>query len=166
MNQCTLDWVERMNDTHGIQPGTVLEVGSRDHNGTPRGLFAGAEYIGTDTEAGPGVDMIASVYGLSADFGRVQFDAVLALNVLEHVRNIWRAWQAIRNVLKPGGHFYVSMPGFGYPQHDCPSDYWRVSEQAMRDVIMAGFEILSLEHAKTRWGKHPMIHCLGRKCLP
>jgi predicted SAM-dependent methyltransferase len=155
-----------MNEMHGIQPGAVLEVGSRDYNGTPRDLFAGAEYVGIDTKAGTGVDMVLSVYELSQLFQGAAFDAVLALNVLEHLDNIWAALIELGKALKVGGYFYVSMPGFGYPQHDYPGDYWRVSEQAMRDVIMLDYEILSLEHAKTQWGKHPMIHCLGRKCLP
>jgi hypothetical protein len=123
-----------MNEMHGIQPGAVLEVGSRDYNGTPRDLFAGAEYVGIDTKAGTGVDMVLSVYELSQLFQGAAFDAVLALNVLEHLDNIWAALIELGKALKVG--------------------------------IMLDYEILSLEHAKTQWGKHPMIHCLGRKCLP
>jgi hypothetical protein len=53
------------------------------------------------------------------------------------------------------------MPTVGYPVHEHPGDYWRATEQAMKEVIFKGYEILSLEHAKSTYGKHPVIHCLG-----
>ena len=164
MNRCTLEWVERMNDLHGIQPGAVLEVGSRDYNGSPRSLFAGSEYVGVDIDAGNGVDLVMSAYELSEHFQRMRFGTVLLLNVLEHLGTPWVALAEIGKVISVGGYLYVSAPSFGYPLHDCPGDYWRVSEQTVRKVFMAGYDIISLEHAKTQWGKYPVIHCLGVKC--
>ncbi len=63
----------------------VLELGSRDVNGSPRGLFAGCKgYVGVDLEPGPGVDKVMDcrVYD-----GKHSFDVCLCLEAMEHEKN-------------------------------------------------------------------------------
>ena len=64
------------------RPRSVLEVGSRNVNGSVRGLFPCSQYIGIDTRTGPGVDVVAD--GASWDGWGRKFDLVLCLEVLEH----------------------------------------------------------------------------------
>lgn len=161
MIRATLDWIEKVNKEYDLHPTRVLDVGSFDYNGNPRHLFPDSDYTGIDIKAGPSVDKIFYAEQMSAFFDKGEFDAVLCLYVLEHVPNIWRVLGQVRKVLKRGGHFYIAVPTLGFPRHDSPGDYWRPTEQAVRGVIMHAYEILSLEHGKTRFGKHPIIHCLG-----
>ena len=95
------------------------------------------------------------------------FDLVVSASMLEHVPDFWRAVDEMKRVLKPGGTLAVSTPGFadarggrGFRRlaallrlpdlfkrgtvtmrvHDAPHDYYRFSEHAYRDVILAGLE--------------------------
>ena len=74
----------------------VLEIGSRDVNGSVRGLFPNSTYYGIDIVEGPGVDEVADAkdYKPTAQF----YDLVLCLEVFEHdahwnliMSTIWRA---------------------------------------------------------------------------
>lgn len=47
-------------------------------------------------------------------YGDEAFDAVVALDVLEHIREDDRAAAEIRRVLKPGGIFIFTVPAFGW----------------------------------------------------
>jgi exopolysaccharide biosynthesis WecB/TagA/CpsF family protein len=49
------------------------------------------------------------------DFEDGTFDAVTAIEVLEHVEDLPRAVREIARVLKPGGHLYVSVPNRWFP---------------------------------------------------
>lgn len=63
--------------------GPVIELGSRDINGTVRGLFArcAPPYVGLDLVAGPGVDLVAD----AATFvPAAKVGTVVCCEVLEH----------------------------------------------------------------------------------
>ena len=168
----TLDWIEKMVRVYKVAPGLVLDVGSRENTASkgtstsPRRLFPGSTYIGIDRTPGLNVDRIMSAYDLSRNFEGGMFDAVLCLHVLEHLVNPWVAVEQINWVLRKGGLFFCAMPEFGYPLHEGrrggdAQDYWRASEDAVREFIFGDYDILELEHAKSPFGKHPFIHCLG-----
>ena len=158
----TLEWIEEVNIRFDLNPKNILEIGSIDTNGSPRNLFSG-EYLGVDIKAGKGVDLVLSGYLIADYFCKDLFDAVLCLQLFEHTAKPWKIIENIHHVLKSGGLFYVSIPTFGYPKHEHPKDYWRLSEEAMREVIMEDFKILDFEYGKSRYGKYPMINCLGIK---
>jgi SAM-dependent methyltransferase len=158
----TLLWVEAVNEEYGV-PARVLDVGSYDYNGNARHLFPGSEYIGIDIKAGPGVDIVCNAERMTDIFEEASFDAVLCLHVLEHVPNVPAVLEQARQLLAEAGYLYVAVPTLGFPRHDYPADYWRMTEQAVREVVMRNLDILSFQHARTKYGKHPIIHCLGRK---
>ena len=165
MLESTLNWIEGVNEDFSIMPKRVLDVGSReqkDRSGA-RDLFPNSEYIGIDLEPGPNVDMVVDAYWLGGYFGNNYFDAILCLHVLEHLARPWIVVGWTRNVLRSNGHLYISVPTIGYPVHNAPGDFWRPTEQAVREVFMDGYEVLSLEHAESPRGKHPFINCLGVK---
>ena len=141
----------------------MLDVGSLDTNGSPRSLFSDSEYTGVDIKNGKNVDVVADAHGLSKHFEEGSFDAVLCLNLLEHVSNPWRVVKQVEFVMKDGGYFYVSVPAIGFPQHDLPKDYWRMTESAVREIIMDGYNILSFEHGVSSYGKYPIMDCMGVK---
>lgn len=159
----TLEWIAEVNKEHDIIPERVLDIGSRDTNGNPRYLFPDSEYIGIDFHEGKNVDIVMSAYDIWKNFAPHMFDSVLCLHGFEHMDKFWKVLYSISLVIKPAGYFYFAMPTVGYPVHNHPGDYWRATEQAIREVIMDGYEVLSLEHAKSTYGKHPFINCLGVK---
>lgn len=165
MIESVLTWMDGVNLEFDIHPKRVLDVGSKDRNGKigARKQFPDSEYLGIDMEKGPNVDMIADVYQLEDYFPQGHFDAILSMHLLEHVAYFWKVLEQIKYVLSDHGYLYISAPGFGYPKHNYPSDYWRVTQEAMIEVLMQGYDVISIEDAKSTYHKHPIINCLGIK---
>lgn len=111
---------------------SVLEIGSRDVNGTARAMFANADrYFGIDLVAGEGVDQVAdgSLY-----FAAEQFDTVLCMEVLEHTD---KAREVCRNAyrhLYRGGIMLVTMAGVGREPHSAVDGGPLKEEEFYRNV--------------------------------
>lgn len=137
-----------------VSGARVLEVGSRDLNGSLRPLLASwgpAEYVGVDMVQGPGVDQLCSVDALVETFGAERFDVVVATELLEHVLD-WRAGiSAMKRVLAPGGVLLVTTRSKGFPYHGAPADFWRYELSDMRSIF-GDMEILALESDPMRPG--------------
>lgn len=72
--------------SHAEPAKTVLDVGGRDINGSPRGLFTDAAYTALDVVDGPGVDIVADVATWES---KKRFEVVICAEVLEHVEE-WK----------------------------------------------------------------------------
>jgi SAM-dependent methyltransferase len=108
----------------------ILEVGSRNINGSPRSIvepFAPSEYIGVDLIPSKEVDSICSVENLVSTFGENSFDIVISTELLEHVYNWKAAISNLKNVCKPNGFILLTTRSWGFPYHPCPEDHWRYS---------------------------------------
>ncbi len=126
---------------------TILEVGSRDVNGSLRPFveaWTPRSYVGVDITPGAGVDVLCDICEVSARFGRDVFDVVLCTEVLEHVRD-WRgAPRELTAVLRPNGILLITTRSLGFPIHGYPHDFWRY-ELADMPQILSGMNIESLE---------------------
>ena len=99
---------------------SVLEIGSRNVNGSLRDLFEGWNFTGIDSCPGDGVDIVAD--GGTWDGDGRQFDIVLCAEVLEHAQN-WR--EIVDNayrLLKFGGMFIGTAASTGRPAHKCSGE--------------------------------------------
>lgn len=165
MLEPTLYWIEAVNHELDLKPKRVIDIGCREQKNRSgaRELFPDSQYVGVDMVEGPNVDVIADAYHLDKRFAPGRFDAALCLHLLEHIARPWEVLWQVDYVLENMGLLYVSIPTIGYPIHNHPGDYWRPTEQAVREVIMDGYEVLSLEHARSPRGKHPFINALGRR---
>lgn len=83
----------------------MLEVGARDINGSVRSLFGRVEYIATDIEPGPGVDLVAP--GEQITLPR-PVDTVVCCEVLEHTEAAEAICRNAYQLLAPGGAFIVT----------------------------------------------------------
>ncbi len=85
--------------------------------------------------------------GMQMPFRAQQFDTVLALEMLEHVRDPDACVGEIARVLKPDGRLLLTVP-FVAPLHQWPFDYLRFTPRGI-DALLArhGFEI---EHLHQR----------------
>lgn len=73
-------------------------------------------------------------------FSDASFDAVVADQVLEHVRNPFKAINESTRVLRPGG-MLIYTTCFLNPVHCYPIDWWRFSPDALRGMV-DGLEVI------------------------
>jgi len=145
MTHAILEWLQTQ------QPrikGRVLEVGSRNINGSPRSVITADKYVGIDAIAGPDVDIVCNAHQLFRHFACESFDAVLCCEMLEHDDAPWITIQQIRGVLKSGGLLLVTTPGNGFHEHGYPKDYFRFMPDFYRDVIFANMRDFVLHVTK------------------
>ena len=62
------------------------------------------------------------------------FDAVLSLNVLEHVSDPFGCAQELVRVLKPGGTLYCVVP-FLQPEHGYPDHFFNMTRSGIRQLF-------------------------------
>jgi len=128
----------------------VLEVGSRIHDPaawwcTNRDLATG-QWTGIDMQVGEGVDQVADIHDLPAEWAG-RFSGIVCSEVLEHVARPWLALPELRRVLRPGGLLVITTL-FAFPEHGYPDDYYRYSRSGLRLLLAdAGFSDISTEYA-------------------
>ena len=133
-------------------------------------LYAGAarHAVGQALQSGTTPDGIVLHQGelgeLAGRFTDGQFNTVLWNDAIVHDRCFWRTLEIIRRLLAPDGVVIFSVPGFSraanqagvtvagpkgqpipdttptYRIHASP-DFWRISPQAMRHVVLDGYEV-------------------------
>lgn len=95
---------------------SVVEIGSRDINGTVRDLFPAADYVGVDLTAGNGVDVVADAATWKP---KRKVDVVVCCEVFEHTAT-WPdiVWSAANTMLRAGtGRLIVTAAGPGRAPH-------------------------------------------------
>lgn len=146
--------------------GAVLDIGSRDLNGTPRDLFEGWRYVGVDIEEGPGVDRVVPDESTRWAMDE-RFDAVLCCSVLEHVRRPWLLARIAGEQLKPGGRLLFTAPQ-SWPTHHHPIDCYRFEAEGMETMLQeAGLvdTVVYLQDA-VESAPSPCIDCIGTGIRP
>lgn len=162
-----LKWLDEI--AHKFMPngaGDVLEVGAYNVNGSPRSVFEplATEYVGTDMQAGPGVDVVVNNADLyDHALTAVRFDTVICCECLEHDQHFSDTVYMLHQFTKPGGHLIITTPTFGFPLHRYPRDYWRFGEDAYRDVFFGGMTILDLRHLNSEAGRDTTLAGIARK---
>jgi len=125
---------------------SVVEIGSRDINGSVRAHFPGADYIGLDLIAGPAVDVVCD----ALDYEPPQkVDIVVIAEVLEHCIT----WDSLifhaAGWLKPGGKILITCAGPGREPHSAidggdlhPDEhYGNISQDELAEELrFAGFD--------------------------
>ena len=97
------------------EPIRVLEIGSRNINGTVRDHFPGADYVGVDLIPGPGVDIVADVATLPTP--AKLFDLCLCCEVFEHTDRWPVLLSAAYMAIRPGGRFIITCAARGRRAH-------------------------------------------------
>lgn len=105
-------------------PPKVLDIGSRDVNGSLRAVCPdGADYTGVDFAPGKGVDVVLDdPYAFPFPDGT--FDVVVSSSCFEHAEMFWLTFLEALRVLKPKGLFYLNATSSG-AFHRHPVDCWR-----------------------------------------
>lgn len=138
--------------------GTLLDVGSAD-GWIAKYLDPSVHYIALDTPT-TGKNMYGARPTIFADGRKLPFaddciDALVCLEVAEHVDAPDRLFSEAWRVLRPGGEFYFSVP-FLYPIHDAPYDFQRFTSHGLIKMTnQAGLRVISIEN------KTGSIHVAG-----
>jgi SAM-dependent methyltransferase len=107
------------------EPVTVLDLGGRDINGSPRHLFpAAARYTVLDIRPGDGVDIVADA--ATWDPGGETWDVVVCAETFEHTAS-WRAiCRTAYAACAPGGRLIVTTAAPGRLPHSAADGAFRL----------------------------------------
>jgi len=113
---------------------SILDVGSADVNGTYRHLFEcpNWSYSGLDLAAGKNVDLVAKGpydWNLTR-----QYDVVISGQCLEHVEDVKRWGESVRDAVRNDGIVCVIAP-WACNFHRYPIDCWRVMPDGMKWLL-------------------------------
>jgi SAM-dependent methyltransferase len=123
----------------------VLEIGSRNVNGSVREYFQAGVYLGIDLLAGDGVDIVADAAKWQPNG---QFDAIVCCETFEHTPE----WPTIvRNIslwLRPGGIALLTMASTGRAPHSGvdggpvrPGEFYQNVEPEELAAVCDGFNL-------------------------
>lgn len=156
MHAAAAEWLEAFGSTESLH---VLEIGSRNINGSARVHWPNARWLGIDRSPGPGVDVVCDILDYQYDY---LHDLVICCEVLEHCEQ-WRAICArARHLLLSTGRFIGTAAGITRAPHSAvdggplrPGEYyanicWQDLHEALRD---AGFQSILIHEIGTdvRW---------------
>lgn len=127
MHQQVLDWIGQFRSLDDV---SVLDIGGRDLNGSPRMMFPNANpYHVLDLHPGPNVDIVADAASWRPALAphHLPYDLVICTEVFEHTP-AWReilqtAWEALRS----GGWLLFTCAGPGRPVHSGITAVWELS---------------------------------------
>ena len=141
----------------GIRPERALEVGGLMGEDSLLRFpeLAGAERYCLNLVELPSDEEITAVTGNANDmsaFKKESFDLVVCCSTLEHDKRFWLSVAEMKRVMRPGGLLVIGVPGYvkdaerdqgrstlTYRVH-YKFDYYRFSEQAVREVFFDGLE--------------------------
>jgi SAM-dependent methyltransferase len=98
-------WLQRQAEDLEPEVSTVIDLGGRDINGSPRALFPRAAYTVVDLYDGPGVDVVSDCRNWRPD---EKVDLVICAEVLEHVDDAQGVLDAAAEWLHQGGTLLVT----------------------------------------------------------
>lgn len=96
------------------KPISVIEIGSRDINGSVRMLFPHAHYTGIDLYEGPGVDVVCNAMEWEPDD---VVDMVISCECFEHTDQWKEIISRAANWLNFGGRMIITAAGPGRAPH-------------------------------------------------
>jgi SAM-dependent methyltransferase len=119
----------------------ILDVGAG--HGDFADIFVGLNYLSLDIVPYAEVDLVCDL-GQTVPFKDGTFDAVVLMNVLEHVYENRQLVQNIAKVLKPGGKLILTVP-FLLKVHQAPYDFSRYTPYYLENLAGdAGLKVTNL----------------------
>ena len=92
----------------------VLEIGSRNINGSIRAIFPNADYVGIDREPGRGVDVVADGATYMPPWSP---DLIITCETLEHAENWREVLTHLAQIIAAGGTLLATMATHPRAEH-------------------------------------------------
>ncbi len=162
-------------------PLRALEVGAGGQTLLSIPQFSSGERVALNLRFDRITDQLANTTriignGNHLPFSDNSFDCVMSSSALEHDRYFWRSTREALRVLKSGGYFIVGVPIYmtlptdkdhttlTYARHGIAynADFYRFSEQAVREVFFEGFAAVT-DEVVVRQFPNPYMVAAGRK---
>lgn len=147
-----------------LPKGRILDIGCANR-WVAGHLPSGCQYVGVDYPATGGLlygsrpDVFADAARLPVRDGVV--DALVMLEVLEHLRFPSAALCEAARVLRPGGRLLLSVP-FLYPIHDAPHDFQRFTTYGLaREIESAGLIVVEVVPSLGSAQSAGLVACLA-----
>ncbi len=127
------------------EPLSVLEIGSRDINGSVRCHFPGASWTGLDLYPGPSVDIVTNALDYMPES---LADMIVCCEVFEHAANWAEIITHAATWLRPAGRILITCAGPGRDPHSAidggelhPDEHYaNISQDQMAEELhYAGF---------------------------
>jgi SAM-dependent methyltransferase len=129
-------------EADGGNRGILLDLGSGLETSPLSACWLGRR-LAIDLLHGNGVNVVAD--GQALPLRDQAVDAVLLMEVLEHVPNPLDLLQECARVLRSGGHLCVTVPQY-HILHSHPADYYRYTRHGLEHLCRrAGFRTLQLQ---------------------
>lgn len=130
-----------------------LQVVGQEKFADLRPLFNGKKFIGSDMQAGTGVDIILNLHNINLPSESA--GTALMLDTLEHVEFPEKAVNEIYRILKPEGILIMSSV-FNFQIHNYPNDYWRFTPGAFKSLLKS-FQHTYVNYAGEENSPHTVI---------
>ncbi len=141
-----LDWGWFLNEVRSaVKPGDkLLDAGAGECKWGEH--FPDVDYISLDYKVGDeewdfSPVQIHANLNESIPLEDNSIDAIISIQVLEHLSNPQQALNEMFRVLKPGGHLFFTTP-LCYQEHQQPWDFFRYTRYGLRHITeAAGFDV-------------------------
>ncbi len=122
--------------------GTILDLGCGEKPFI-KYFKKDIDYIGVDIDPKSSADFIVKPID-RLPFVNNTFDAVISLQVIEHVENLEFFNDEIKRVLKKDGTLVISVP-FLYNVHGLPNDFRRFTLEGLKKLYINDFDIIKIK---------------------
>lgn len=112
----------------------------------------GFSVVSTDIDPARKPDVVDDI--TQSSFPSAHFDAIVIIEVLEHVVDPLRAAAEVQRLLKPGGSLVLSTP-FIFPLHDRPHDFFRYTKYGLSSLF-SGLEALEIRE-RNSWPEAALV---------
>jgi len=116
MHQTALDYLKSVKTRFPMyfSGRVVVEYGSMDINGSPRGLFEDCDYIGVDWRPGKGVDVVSRMHEFTPEW---ECGVVVSASTMEHDKHLYKSLDRCWEILCPRGLLLVTTVNEKWPMH-------------------------------------------------
>lgn len=132
--------------------GSLLVDESKAEMCNFRQHFPGQQYVGCDITDGKNVDRILDICDTKLSTGSV--GAVIAVEMLEHVRYPWKAAAEVRRILRNDGAAVFSS-AMAFDIHHMP-DYWRFTPAGFA-ALFEDFPVAHVDWSGKRMAPHTVV---------
>ena len=171
MHPSVMEWVgKKVQAARSAKPALrVLEVGSRDINGTVRLLFLRAwrHIRASISSKGPASMSSSTRTNSPSTFAPNSFDVVVSTEMLEHDSEFWTSMAMMGEVLKPGGLLLISRARQWLLIHGYPCRLLLLPSGIVQLSLLryAGCDVLEVTEDRTHRRLRPRSQTSMRKLL-